>query len=208
MKYLAMAAVIAGLGGATPAFAQSEEWTPLTKDFFGELTAPWIPVPNGDSGAPRQGWLATADGFFTREAHLAYSYTDATAETHEVLARFNYPLSRRFWIGTELPFYRDVGGESDVGDATITTQVMLLENRNLSVNAGVGWRIPVGSATSVAVSSRPNPSSISGPTSGAVSRSAAAYRTHFRIRALMRASRSTSRSARPLPIMTRRRSAI
>ena len=62
-----------------------------------------------------------------------------------MLARFNYPLSRRFWIGTELPFYRDVGGESDVGDATITTQVMLLENRNLSVNAGVGWRIPVGS---------------------------------------------------------------
>lgn len=67
------------------------EWTPLKFSNFGrELTEPWIPVPNGSSGAPRQGWLATADGFFTREFHLAYDYTDSRGpDTHEVLARFN-----------------------------------------------------------------------------------------------------------------------
>ncbi len=130
------------------------EWTPLTGDGFGdELGAAWIPVPNGESGAPRQGWLATADGFFTREAHLAYSYTDASfGEAHEVLARFNYPFTRRLWAGVEVPFYRDLSGRgalagadaSGFADVTLTTQLMLAETRNLSLNAGVGWRLPVG----------------------------------------------------------------
>lgn len=130
------------------------DWTPLTGDGFGdELGAAWIPVPNGESGAPRQGWLATADGFFTREAHLAYSYTDANlGEAHEVLARFHYPLTRRLWAGVEVPFYRDLSGRgplagasaSGFGDVTLTTQLMLAETRNLSINAGVGWRLPVG----------------------------------------------------------------
>jgi hypothetical protein len=132
--------------------AQVGEWTALD-DFGSELGEPWIPVPNGESGAPRQGWLATADGFFTREAHLAYSYTDANfGNAHEVLARFHYPLSRRLWVGLEVPFYRDLSGSGALagldtdgfGDVTLTTQVMLAESRNLSVNAGVGWRIPVG----------------------------------------------------------------
>ena len=131
---------------ARPALAQESSWAPLTGDIVGELDDRWIPVPNGDSGAPRQGWLATADGFFTREAHLAYSYADAAGnDAHEVLARFHHPLSRRLWIGVELPFYRDIGAAQDVGDATVTTQLMLAETRNLSLNAGIGWRVPIGS---------------------------------------------------------------
>lgn len=127
------------------AAAQDAEWTPLTKDFGGELFSDWVPVPDGESGAPRQGWLATADGFFTREAHLAYSYTDRRGgEAHEVLARFHYPLSRRLWAGVTFPFYQESNNESSVGDATLTTQVMLAETRNLSINAGVGWRLPIG----------------------------------------------------------------
>jgi hypothetical protein len=122
-------------------------WTPLGSEPFGaELFAGWIPVPNGESGAPRQGWLGTADGFFTREAHLAYTYIDAEgAEFHQGLARFHYPFSRRLWAGLEVPFYQDLGGESDFGDITLTTQVMLAETRNVSLNAGVGWRLPTGS---------------------------------------------------------------
>lgn len=124
-------------------------WTPLDTDSFGdELFARWIPVPNGESGAPRQGWLGTADGFFTREAHLAYTYVDASGDDlHQVLARFHYPFSRRLWAGLEVPFYQDRGGQSDFGDVTLTTQVMLAETRNLSLNAGVGWRLPTGSAS-------------------------------------------------------------
>lgn len=160
MKSMRCFALGLALVTAMPAMAQDEgeasaetgEWTALD-DFAAELTEAWIPVPNGESGAPRQGWLATADGFFTREAHLAYSYTDASfGEAHEVLARFHYPLSRRLWAGVEVPFYRDLSGSGPLaganadgfGDVTLTTQVMLAESRNLSVNAGVGWRIPVG----------------------------------------------------------------
>jgi hypothetical protein len=160
-KFPAIPLILAcSIMAATPAIAQDDpepeeavgDWTPLD-DFGAELTEPWIPVPNGESGAPRQGWLATADGFFTREAHLAYSYTDARfGEAHEGLARFHYPLSRRIWAGLEVPFYRDLSGSGPLagldtdgfGDVTLTTQLMLAETRNLSLNAGVGWRIPVG----------------------------------------------------------------
>lgn len=134
-----------------PGLAQAQdappEWTPLEFNNFGsELTEKWVPVPNGDSGAPRQGWLATADGFFTREFHLNYTYVDAAgADLHQGLARFHYPFTRRLWAGIELPFYQNVGGDEDVGDATLTTQVMLKETRNVSLNAGVGWRLPIGS---------------------------------------------------------------
>jgi hypothetical protein len=126
--------------------AAAQEWAPLKgPDFGSELTAKWIPVPNGDSGAPRQGWLGTADGFFTREAHIAFNYVDGRGgNAQEALARFNYPLSRRFWVGIEQPFYQQAGGVTGVGDATVTTQIMLAESKNLSINAGVGWRLPWG----------------------------------------------------------------
>lgn len=138
---------------AATAAAQDEKadgaWTPLgSEPFSQELFSAWVPVPDGESGAPRQGWLATADGFFTREAHLAYTYVDVNGEDlHQGLARFHYPFTRRLWAGLEVPFYQDRGGDSDFGDITLTTQLMLAETRNLSLNAGVGWRLPTGSAS-------------------------------------------------------------
>ena len=150
-----LGAVFGAVCLAVPAHAQDAPaaaldapatWTPLDFGKFGsELTESWIPVPNGSSGAPRQGWLNTADGFFTREAHLAYDFTDARGGgRHEVLARFNYPLSRRFWVGVEAPFYQEQRNQSAFGDVTVSTLVMLQETRNLSVNAGVAWRVPTG----------------------------------------------------------------
>ena len=136
---------------ATAAAAQDGEdlggWTPLGSEPFGqELFAKWVPVPNGDSGAPRQGWLGTADGFFTREAHLAYTYVDGDGfDAHQGLARFHLPFSRRLWAGLEVPFYQESGGDSDFGDITLITQLMLVEKRNVSINAGIGWRLPTGS---------------------------------------------------------------
>lgn len=127
--------------------SEPTQWTPLDGSRFGaELGEKWIPVPNGDSGAPRQGWLATADGFFTREVHLAANYTSAAGpDSWGVLGRFHYPFSRRLWAGIEVPFYQDNGSSGNFGDVTLTTQVMLAETRNLSINAGVGWRLPTGS---------------------------------------------------------------
>jgi hypothetical protein len=138
------ACLAAAIGGEARA---QEEWRPLQPSQFGrELTEAWIPVPNGSSGAPRQGWLNTADGFFTREGHLAYDYVDGDGtEAHGVLARFHYPLSRRLWVGVEAPFLQSVDGEEDFGDVTVTGQLMLAETRDLSLNAGLGVRVPTGS---------------------------------------------------------------
>jgi hypothetical protein len=126
--------------------ATAQEWTPLKSSEFGsELFQKWVPVPNGDSGAPRQGWLGTADGFFTREAHILGTYTDQRgADGYVAVGRFNYPLSRRFWAGFELPFYQQQGGVTGVGDGLLTTQLFLVETKNVSINTGVGWRLPWG----------------------------------------------------------------
>lgn len=145
------AATMEAAAAAASAAAQDDEdlggWTPLGSEPFGkELFAKWVPVPNGDSGAPRQGWLGTADGFFTREVHLAYTYVDADGDDlHQGLARFHFPFTRRLWAGLEVPFYQNSGGDSDFGDITLNTQLMLVEKRNISLNAGVGWRLPTGS---------------------------------------------------------------
>lgn len=146
MTCCASGAVQAQDAAPEPAPAPTE-WTALDSAKFGEeLTSSWIPVPNGDSGAPRQGWLATADGFFTREVHLAAAYTDSRSpDAYGVLGRFHYPFSRRLWAGVEVPFYQESGNNGGFGDITLTTQVMLAEKRNLSINAGVGWRLPTGS---------------------------------------------------------------
>lgn len=147
----ATAVEAAAAAAASAAAAQDSEdlggWTPLGSEPFGqELVAKWVPVPNGDSGAPRQGWLGTADGFFTREAHLAYTYVDGDGfDAHQGLARLHFPFTRRLWAGLEVPFYQESGGDSDFGDVTLNTQLMLVEKRNISLNAGVGWRLPTGS---------------------------------------------------------------
>jgi hypothetical protein len=143
---------VATAAAASAAAQEGEDlggWTPLGSEGFGqELFAKWVPVPNGESGAPRQGWLGTADGFFTREAHLAYTYVDGDGtDFHQGLARFHYPFTRRLWAGLEVPFYQDLGGSSDFGDITLNTQLMLVETRNVSLNAGVGWRLPTGSSS-------------------------------------------------------------
>ncbi len=145
-RFLAATSVILLSIASLGAPAQAQEWTPLDFSRFGsELTEPWIKVPNGDSGAPRQGWLNTADGFFTREVHLAYDYTDGDlSNDNRALARFHYPFSRRLWAGFELPFYQELGRASGVGDGTLTTQLMLVETRNLSLNTGVAFRLPFG----------------------------------------------------------------
>ncbi|MEM9794975.1 MAG: hypothetical protein AAF919_00700 [Pseudomonadota bacterium] len=124
-------------------------WEPLR---FGtiaqDFAAPWAPPPDGSSGAPRQGWLGVQDGFFTREWHLAYDNTEIEdgEDRQTALFRYNRPLTRRFWFGAEVPFIVDEGGETDFGDVTVTTQIMLRETRDLSLNWSNALRLPTGEA--------------------------------------------------------------
>ena len=122
------------------------EWQPIKIDTFSEDAGDeWIAPPNGSSGAPRQGWLGTVDGFFTQEWHVAYAWLgEKPTDAHAGIFRFNMPLTKRFWMGWEVPFLVNIGNKSEFGDATVTFKAMLHEEQDLSINAGVGLRIPTG----------------------------------------------------------------
>jgi hypothetical protein len=130
-------------------------WHPLTLSNLGEgWLQPWIRPPDGSSGAPRQGWLNAFDGFFTREFHLGYfaAFETPDGDVHRGLFQYQTPISRRMWIGLDVPFVVALDGntgandETDFGDLDITPRVMLHETQDLSVSAGVGVRIPTGEA--------------------------------------------------------------
>jgi len=124
--------------------AVSQDWSPLQSNkFLQELISPWIAPPNGSSGAPRQGWLNTVDGFFTREVHLGYDWTETDGSNFQRgFARLNYPWTQRFWTGLEVPFVVSDGDNTSFGDITLTTQVMIYETRNISFNIGSGFTFP------------------------------------------------------------------
>lgn len=128
-------------------------WTPLCCSNLGEgWTDAWIRPPSGPSGAPRQVWLNSADGFFTREFHLFYFWTDNIAklgDAHTGLFQFQTPLSRRLWVGFDVPFVglTNFGGDMDTarfGDLTITPKVMLTETQDMSLSAGLAVRTASG----------------------------------------------------------------
>lgn len=128
-------------------------WTPLCCSNLGEgWTDAWIRPPDGSSGAPRQVWLNAADGFFTREFHLFYFWINNIAkqgDAHVGLFQFQTPLSRRLWVGFDLPFVGldGFGGSADTarfGDLTVTPMVMLSESQDRSLTAGLAIRTPTG----------------------------------------------------------------
>ncbi len=108
---------------------------------------------NGCSGAPRQGWLATPDGFLTKEFHLFYGLTNNNGDStdiHTGMFQFQYPISRRIWIGIDVPFSDMVDRGPGLPDLTnfdgitVTGKVLLHETRNLGVTAELGVRAPTG----------------------------------------------------------------
>jgi hypothetical protein len=131
------------------------EWTPLRLSNFGEgFFEPWVRPPNGSSGAPRQGWLNSFDGHFTREHHLGYFFTSNAADGrdgHLGLYEFQTPLSRRLFVNVTVPFIAGLTGgpgpsRAGLGDLVIVPRVMLHETQDLSVSSGLGIRIPTGRA--------------------------------------------------------------
>jgi Putative MetA-pathway of phenol degradation len=127
-------------------------WTPLCNHGEG-WGDPWIRPPHGPSGARREHWLNAADGFFTREVRFFYFWTDNIAklgDSHVGLFSFQTPLSRRCWIGVDLPFTSLTGFNGDLdtsgrfGDLTVTPKVMLRETEDTSLSAGLAVRWPTG----------------------------------------------------------------
>ena len=135
------------------------QWTPLCANCLAEgWFTPWIAPPDsGPCGAPRHGWLNTADGFFTREYHVFYSYTNGVSlpanqsqDAHVGMYQLQLPFSRRLWMGLDVPFTsvtnRSNGGPSvtKFDDLRVTAKVMLQETRNFSLSTELGVRIPSG----------------------------------------------------------------
>jgi hypothetical protein len=131
----------------------NQHWIPLyLSDFASGFFEPWIPPPNGESGSPRQGWLNSFDGHFTREYHFGYFNTVGRAgdrDTDLGLYQFQTPLSRRLFLGIDVPFIVALNGgnapsQTGFGDVVIAPRVMLQETQNLSVSAGLAVRLPTG----------------------------------------------------------------
>lgn len=121
-------------------------WEPLYPDtIFQDFFDPRIPPPNGSSGAPRQGWLNTVDGFFTNEAHLAFDWSENNGDDfYRGIARLNHPWSQRFWTGLEVPFVVSDNGDTNFGNVSLTNLVMLVETQDLALNFGSGVTFPTG----------------------------------------------------------------
>lgn len=139
---------------------QRPEWTPLcASSFFAEgWREAWVQPPAaGSSGAPRQGWLNTADGFFTREYHLFYGYTNNIAlpgnqnqDAHTGLYQLQLPLSRRLWAGLDVPFTSisnrpgSAASVTKFDDIRVISKFMIQETKNGALSSELGIRVPTG----------------------------------------------------------------
>lgn len=133
-----------GLVLASTTVNAESQWSPVgLSDFFDNATDSWIAPPDGES-APRQGWLNTPDGFFTKEWHLSAAYKEDKQDTYTGVFQLQLPLTRRLWVGADMPFIVNKGNETDFGDMGLTVKTMFHETQNLSVSGGVGVRFPTG----------------------------------------------------------------
>jgi hypothetical protein len=136
-------------------FGKVDNWRPLCLEtlFTEGWDEPFSAAPLGSGGAPRHGWLNTVDGWFTREWHAGYFYTDEQTDgsnAHVGIFQYQTPLGRRLWVGIDVPFVVAVDGDGgaadaeDFGDLMVTPKIKLYDQRDISVTAELGIRIPTG----------------------------------------------------------------
>ncbi len=154
--------------------ASPDDWKPLSLGtFFSEgWDEPFTWAPNGTNGAPKQNWDATPAGIFGRYATLDVYYTNGlqsvpglflptnaafvpvhprtTGNQYVAYTTLLMPLSSRlqFMMGTTLisdnkssPDGNYVGNWGDIG---IEARFHLIEQRDFSMVAFLGERIPTG----------------------------------------------------------------
>ncbi len=129
------------LSSTTVVYADSQ-WVDMG-NFAETATQSWTRPPDGDS-APRQGWLSTQDGFFTREWHLTGTYNDATQDSYTGAFQFHLPITRRLWVATDIPFVVNQGNNTNFGDVGVKVKTMFHETKNLAISGGLGARFATG----------------------------------------------------------------
>ena len=120
--------------------------------FFSEgWNEPWASGPNGEGGAPRQGWLNAQDGVFYRLFLFTFNWPHLDSTDGYVGGLTAYtPINRRFQLRWDIPFVvsNDQPGrdrETSFGDFQITPRWMLSETRNFSQSLDLTFRTPSGS---------------------------------------------------------------
>lgn len=156
--------------------AAAEDWKPLTlRTFFSEgWDRPFTNAPEGTNGAPKQNWIGSPSGIFGRYMTLDFFYTNRLNDVNGLFLTPNapflpvhtqttgnqyagyttifLPLNSRMLImvGTNFidsrkssPTGSYVGNWGDIG---VQARFHLVDQRNFSLVAWLGERIPTGNA--------------------------------------------------------------
>lgn len=137
-------------------YADPSRWRPLAwGTLFSEgWDEAWVSPPNGDGGAPRQGWLNSADGVFYRLAVGGFTYTSGREgrgpDRWDAGTTVYLPLSRRFEVQLDIPFVASAqpfggsGADTGYGDFRVSPRIMLSETRAVSQSLSLTFRTPTG----------------------------------------------------------------
>jgi len=117
--------------------------------FFSDgWTEAWASGPNGEGGAPRQGWLNAADGVFYRLFLFTFNWGHDGGDQYATGLTAYTPLNRRFQFRFDVPFFVSVPGggdrETGFGDFQVTPRFLLSETVNFSQSLDLTFRTPTG----------------------------------------------------------------
>ena len=109
----------------------------------------WASGPNGDGGAPRQGWLNAADGVFYRLFLFTFNWAHEDSNDSYAAGLTAYtPFNKRFQFRFDVPFFVSVPGfdrETGFGDFQVTPRFLLSETVNFTQSLDLTFRTPTGS---------------------------------------------------------------
>jgi hypothetical protein len=130
-------------------YAEPSRWQPLSMGtMFSEgWNEPWVSPPNGEGGAPRQGWLNAADGVFYRLGVATFGYgngAQGNGDQHTGGVTIYTPLSRRFELQSDIPFVVSTQSHTNFGDLKITPRLILTESTAVTQSFNLTIRTPTG----------------------------------------------------------------
>ena len=109
----------------------------------------WASGPNGEGGAPRQGWLNAADGVFYRLFLFTFNWAHQDSNDSYAAGLTAYtPFNKRFQFRFDVPFFVSVPGfdrETGFGDFQVTPRFLLSETVNFTQSLDLTFRTPTGS---------------------------------------------------------------
>jgi hypothetical protein len=87
----------------------------------------WASGPNGEGGAPRQGWLNAADGVFYRLFLFTFNWAHQDNDSYVAGLTGYTPLNKRFQFRFDIPFFvsqpTGFGRETGFGDFQVTANL-------------------------------------------------------------------------------------